>query len=268
MNENSPIQFSVFTKPWKIPLPELAGLVKGWGFDGIELPVRPGYQVLPENVGRDLPLAVRLLAEQDLKVFSIAGPTDEATIAACAEAGVPMIRIMAPIGSDGYLAAEACLQREFDLLLPLLERHHVKIGVQNHTDRFISHAMGLHHLLEKYAPNLIGAVWDAAHNALNGEEPELAIEIIWPHLCMVNLKNAFWQRLNGPEAVQASWRPWWTSGRQGLANWPRVVTELKRRNYQGVVCLTAEYSDEASVNRLIDADLVYARQLFAAGEIL
>ncbi len=80
---------------------------------------------------------------------------------------------------------------------------------------------------------------------------------------MVNLKNAFWQRTNGPEAEFAVWQPYWTSGAQGLANWPRVVSELKRRRYQGVVCLTAEYSDETAVNRLIAGDIRFAKSLFA-----
>jgi sugar phosphate isomerase/epimerase len=263
MSSNTQIQYSVFTKPWKLPLPELGKLVKGWGFDGIELPVRPGYQVLPENVRRDLPRAVKQLARDGLEIFSIAGPTDETTIAACAEAGVPVIRIMVPIGDDGYMATEARVQKEFDTLLPLLEKYGVQIGVQNHLDRFVCNAMGLRHLIEKYDPRLIGAVWDAAHNALNGEDPEMGIDIVWSHLCMVNLKNAYWRRTNGPEAEQVTWRPWWTSGRQGLANWPRVAAELKRRAYHGVVCLTAEYSDEDSVDRLIAADLVYAKSLFA-----
>jgi sugar phosphate isomerase/epimerase len=263
MSSNTQIQYSVFTKPWKLPLSELGKLVKGWGFDGIELPVRPGYQVLPENVRRDLPRAVKQLARDALEIFSIAGPTDEATIAACAEAGVPVIRIMVPIGDDGYMATEARVQKEFDTLLPLLEKYGVQIGVQNHLDRFVCNAMGLRHLIEKYDPRLIGAVWDAAHNALNGEDPEMGIDIVWSHLCMVNLKNAYWRRTNGPEAEQVTWRPWWTSGRQGLANWSRVAAELKRRAYHGVVCLTAEYSDEDSVDRLIAADLVYAKSLFA-----
>jgi sugar phosphate isomerase/epimerase len=263
MSSNTQIQYSVFTKPWKLPLPELGKLVKGWGFDGIELPVRPGYQVLPENVRRDLPRAVKQLARVGLEIFSIAGPTDDATIAACAEAGVPVIRIMVPIGDDGYMATEARVQKEFDTLLPLLEKYGVQIGVQNHLDRFVCNAMGLRRLIEKYDPRLIGAVWDAAHNALNGEDPEMGIDIVWSHLCMVNLKNAYWRRTNGPEAEQVTWRPWWTSGRQGLANWPRVAAELKRRTYHGVVCLTAEYSDEGSVDRLIAADLVYAKSLFA-----
>jgi sugar phosphate isomerase/epimerase len=87
-----PIEFSVFTKPWKtMPLPELGRFVSRLGFDAIELPVRPGFQVEPQDVARGLPQAVRQFAEFGVKVASIAGPTDEAAIAACAEAGVPII---------------------------------------------------------------------------------------------------------------------------------------------------------------------------------
>ena len=259
----TPISFSVFTKPWKLPLPELAKMVAGWGFDGIELPVRPGFQVLPENVERDLPHAVRVMADHGLRTFSVAGPTDEATIATCAEMAIPIIRIMVPIGQEGYLASIERMQRELDALLPLLEKYGVAIGVQNHCDRMVCNAMGLRHLLWKYDPRYVGAIWDAAHNALNGEEPEMALDIVWSHLLMVNLKNAFWCRLNGPEAEVAQWRPWWTSGHQGLASWPRVAAELKRRDYRGVVCLTAEYSDEEQVNRLIAEDIVFAKSLLA-----
>ena len=261
MSDDLGIKFSVFTKPWKLPLNELGELVKKFGFDGIELPVRPGYQVLPENAARDLPRAVDILANHGIKIYSIAGPTDEATIAACAAAGVPMIRIMVPIGEEGYLATERRVQKEFEALLPLLEKYDIQIGVQNHVDRFVCNAMGLRHLIENFDPSRIGAVWDAAHNALSGEEPESGLDIVWSHLCMVNLKNAYWRRTNGPEAEQVLWRPWWTTGRQGLANWARVAAELKRRAYQGVVCLTAEYSDEDSVNPFIMQDLRYAKSL-------
>ncbi|MGD0005701.1 MAG: TIM barrel protein [Anaerolineaceae bacterium] len=256
------IQFSVFTKPWRLPLPELAAQVKAWSFDGVELPVRPGYQVPPENVKRGLPEAVRILGEYGLKIFSIAGPTDETTIAACAEQGVPLIRIMADLGSRGYLEGEDALRRDFDRFLPMLEKYGVKVGVQNHYGRMVCHALGLRRLLRGYDPQCIGAVWDAAHNALQGEEPELALDILWQVLLMVNLKNACWQRTNPAEDGPAEWAPWWTSGRLGLASWPRVAAELKRRRYSGVVCLTAEYSEEKEVNRLIGEDIVYARELF------
>ena len=62
------VDFTVFTKPWTMPLPELAGFVKTLGFDGVELPVRPGYQVEPETVTEALPEAARILADHGLKI--------------------------------------------------------------------------------------------------------------------------------------------------------------------------------------------------------
>jgi hypothetical protein len=41
-----------------------------------------------------------------------------------------------------------------------------------------------------------------------------------------------------------------------------VAAELKRRNWRGVVCLTAEYNDHESVNRLIAEDVAFAKLLF------
>jgi sugar phosphate isomerase/epimerase len=261
----SAVSFSVFTKPWKTQsIAEVGALVRDLGFDGIELPVRPGYQVEPERVIEDLPRAAKELAALGVQIFSVAGPTDEPTIVACAEAGVPIIRTMAFIGRDeGYANGESRYQREYDALLPLLEKHGVTIGVQNHCDWFVANAVGLRALLSKYDPKHVAAVWDAAHEALNGCLPELAIDTIWSHLCMVNLKNAIWSRTNGPEAEHAEWTHYWTSGRHGLASWPRVAQELQKRGYEGVVCLTAEYSDQSSVERLTAEDIAFAKSLFA-----
>ena len=63
---------TVFTKPWKTqPIEAVGELVRQLGFDGIELPVRPGYQVEPEHVGRDLPAAVKALEAYDVKIIKI-----------------------------------------------------------------------------------------------------------------------------------------------------------------------------------------------------
>ena len=245
-----------------MPLGRLGELVHALGFEGIELPVRPGYQVEPQTVGQ-LPQAVRDLAASGVRIFSVAGPTDETTIAACAEAGVPIIRVMASIQQgESYLAAEARFRREYDALVPLLEKYGVKLGVQNHCGRFVANGAALRRLVEPYDPLRIGIVWDAAHEALNGGLPDLAMDAVWSHLCMVNLKNAYWQRTNGPEAEHAGLKTYWTSGRHGLASWPTVVAELMARGYAGVVCLTAEYSDHDAVDRLIAEDIVFARSLF------
>jgi sugar phosphate isomerase/epimerase len=260
------IAFSVFTKPWKsTPLDALGEMVHALGFDGIEFPVRPGYQVEPDDV-EDLPNAAERLAQFDVRILSVAGPTTEAAIAACAEAGVPTIRVMAPLArGESYTEAEARYRREYDALVPLLDKYGVQLGVQNHFGRFVANAVGLRRLVEPYDPKHIAIVWDAAHEALEGNQLDLALDVVWPHLCMVNLKNAYWQRTNGPEAEEAAWQVYWTSGRHGRAAWSQVAEELKARGYEGVVCLPAEYSDEEAVDRLIAEDIAYVRALFDEG---
>ena len=147
--------FSVFTKPWKTkPLPELGAFVKKLGFDAVEFPVREGHQIEPKDVGRGLPKGAKILANEGIRIASVAGPTAERTIAACAEAGVPIIRICPGMGDEaGYMAAEARLQREFNRIGPVLAQHGVAIGVQNHCGRSVTSAMGIRHLIEKYDPN-------------------------------------------------------------------------------------------------------------------
>jgi sugar phosphate isomerase/epimerase len=136
--------------------------------------------------------------------------------------------------------------------------------VQNHSGNFVGvNALGLHHLLKDYDPRYVAAIWDPAHNALEGMEPESAIDVIESHLSIVNLKNAFWRLVNGPEAAVADWQIYWTTGRRGRASWRQVAEKLKAINYTGPLCFSAEYSAEEEVDRLIVEDLAFARKLFA-----
>jgi sugar phosphate isomerase/epimerase len=73
-------------------------------------------------------------------------------------------------------------------------------------------------------------------------------------------------RKDEPDAGHATWRHHWTAGREGLCPWPTVIAELKKRAYAGPVCLTAEYSDRESVDRLIVEDFAFARSLFDAAQ--
>lgn len=257
------VQLSVFTKPWKtLTVPELGRMVHRLGFEGVELPIRPGYQVEASAIARDLPLAQEQLRDCGVSIFSVATtPTPEA-IQTCGRLRIPVIRVMVQIGPEGYTATERRVQQEYEALAPMLRDAGVVLGVQNHNGNFVANAMGLRGLLAPFDPRVIAAVWDVAHNALNGEALDLGLDIIWPHLNMVNLKNAFWRRTNGPEAVAAEWDVFWTSGRHGQASWPLVAALLKERGYSGVVCLPAEYTDEPAVDRLIAEDIAYAKSLF------
>lgn len=259
------VKYSVFTKPWPtLALKDLAALVADLGFDGVELPVRPGFQVEPASVGIKLREAVATFADRGLRIFSVAAPLDEAVIHACGSCGIPLLRTMAPIHRGAYRASEAKLLHDLSSAAAWAHDAGIAIGVQEHYGDQVSCGVGLCRLLEQVGSTDVGAVWDAAHDALAGQEPESSLDLLWDRLLMVNLKNAFYYRTNGPEADEAAWGRYFTAGRHGLASWPRVINELQRRSFDGVLCLTAEYSAEAETERLTRQDLVYAKALVDA----
>lgn len=264
MNANTPL--AVFVKPWKtLALPDLGAKLQRLGVTWIELPVRSGFACQPETIEKDLPHAVRVLGDFGVRILNVTADLpldDERLYAACAGAGIDLNRVMFRCRERNYWEAESEARRSLDEALPLCERYGVRIGVQNHAGAFVAvHELGLYHLLRDYDRRWVGAIWDAAHNALAGMEPEMALDVVEAMLFVVNLKNGYWRRVNGPEAETAEWKVEWMGGRQGQAHWPRVVAKLKAMGYTGPLCLTAEYSDASSVDRLIAEDLAFARSL-------
>ena len=262
-------RFAVFVKPWEaLTIPEVGRHVKQLGFDLIELPVRPGFACQPATIERDLPQAVKVLADLGVAILNVtvALPlNDERLYAACAAAGITMNRVIFSREGLGYWAAEANARRQLDAALPFCERYNVQIGIQHHYGGSVPiNSMGLYHLVKEYDPRYVGAIWDPAHNALMGEDPATGLEIVQSHLCMVNLKNAYWRQVSGPEAETAAWQAYWTSGRQGRADWSQVAAKVKAMGYRGAICFSAEYSAEHEVDRLIVEDLAFAQSLWRA----
>lgn len=261
MNSYS-VSLSVFTKPWKNEsIWELAKHVKNLQLDGVEFPLREGYQLEPEQAEK-LPELVSQFADHGLQIFSLACDPNERIFAACAEANIPMIRVMAPIDqSQGYMRSEVKNREYLESLLPLSEKYNIKIGVQQHYGNHIVDSSGLLNLIDGLDERYIGAIWDSAHDALAGQQPEFGLDILWERLFMVNFKNAFYRLTSGPEAERAVWERYFTSGEHGLASWPRGIAYLKDRKFAGVICLTAEYTQEDDVNRLIRQDVQYIKSL-------
>ena len=256
-------QLTVFSKPWPDKtLAELGAFVRNLGFDGVELPVRPGFQVVPESIKTGLPEAAKILADEGVKIGSVAGTADRATVEACGEAGVPIVRVCETIDMKiGYIESEKKIRARYDDLLPVLIDSGVAIGVQNHCGFDVGSAIGVMHLIEQYDPAQVGAVLDVAHCGLDGEPDEMAIDIVWTHLLLVNLKSGMRRRTAGPEVKDAPWELYWTTGGLGITNWKTTIDTLGKRGYKKDICLTAEYSRHDLVNKLIAEDIAYAKSL-------
>ncbi len=269
-----PITVTVFSKPWFDPIEVLAEKIASLGLDGVELPIRPGYQVEPSNVAEALPRAVAVLGRSGLKILSAAAPLDDATIRACGDCGVPILRTMVNIdlAKAGYAATLDAHKRQWDELIPALEAAKVAVGVQNHSGNCVGSAVGLYHLLEKYDPRHVCAVLDMAHCAIAGEPTELAVDLLWDRMGkIVNFKNSFRERMNGPEEDEAVYRTHWTTARHGAYSWRGLVREVMRRGFVGTFCLPSEYTDPAGqpqrmgddVLPYLSQDIAYLRSLIA-----
>jgi hypothetical protein len=80
---------------------------------------------------------------------------------------------------------------------------------------------------------------------------------------MVNFKAAYWYRTNPADlAGEARWGVRWVTGPNGTCSWKAAADYLRGRGYRGTVCLPAEYSDEANVEKYAREDIKYIKGLF------
>ena len=245
--------WSVFTKPWAgLPGDDLGRLVAGIGFGGAEIPVRDTAYLTPANAAAELPKFTAHLRAEGIEPISVASDLSEQVFAACAQAGVPMIRIMAELGPDGYAASVQRNRAMLEQAAVLTERYDVQVGVQPHHGRFVSSTLGVLQLLEGL-PDRYKLVWDAAHDALAGDHPAVTLELGADRLGIVNLKNVHYLRTDG------GWKTNFVEAEDGLADWPAVFAALQKIGYAGPICLTGQYSDPAvPVEERLTKDLRFA----------
>ncbi len=273
----SGVKFSVFTKPWKtLSLEQLVQKVAAMGFDGVEYPLRDGFQVTPQEGEAGIIRLGKAFASAGLSVCSLAAGVDvhtssddsiqsanEQLFSGCAEAGIPIIRICQKMDrSLGFFKNIDNIKKQYDAILPLCEKYGVTLGVQMHYGNNVSSSAETYILLKDYDPKYIAAVWDSGHSGLSGVASEISIDTVYDMMCMVNFKAAYYYRANGPESV-AKWKVHWTLGQHGTDNWECSVNYLKQRGYDRTVCLPAEYSDEENVDKYTALDLQYIRGLFS-----
>ena len=249
--------WSVFTKPWPdLPPDRLAGLVTRMGFDAVEFPLRPGFQVDIERLPGSLRQLAAALSDQGVRIASVASATTPEIFAACADVGVPMIRIMVPIAADDYVATRDRARRQLEEVGRLGAEYGVRVGVQPHVDFYVADSSELATLLADQDPNTIFAVWDAAHDGLAGKHPRHALRLLADRLAMVNFKNACYRpaRRAGDDP---GWEIAFVPGATGLCSWPEAAQTLRQLDYAGPVCLPAEYTDESDLEAKIVRDRLY-----------
>ena len=193
---------------------DLAVFLAEAGFEGIDLSVRPGGHVLPENVERDLPLAVKAAQKQGLSIPMIvtgitdaADPLTERTLKTAADQGVKYYRL----GYYRYDDKLSILQnlekvrKQLEALSRINERYGLQGGYQNHSGANVgSPVWDLCFLLHHLDPRYIGCQYDVRHAAAEGINSWiLGFKAIAPHVKHECIKDYIYVNNNGKWGVKS-----------------------------------------------------------------
>ena len=268
------MQLVLFSKMLKDKsVEELVELAHGFGAEGYDLAVRPGYPVSPENVDTALVDAVKLFGENDLAIPMITANTDllfpdrpgvEELLGAMDRAEVRRLKL----GYFKYDPLEQNYWEEVDKVRRALEgwekagkKHGVKICYHTHSNRCMGLNAGmLAHLIRDFDPRHIGAYLDAGHLCVEGEEFAVAAGIVREHLSMVAVKDMLMERVEkeGHGRVQRDV----VEAGQGMVDWTAVFAELGRIGFDGPVSVHCEFhAEEEELLPAIGREVAFFRRI-------
>ncbi|MES2830044.1 MAG: sugar phosphate isomerase/epimerase family protein [Bacteroidota bacterium] len=225
---------------------KMASLVAGMGFDGIDLTVRAGGHVTPENVTRDLPIAVKNIREAGLEVYTITTDIKAAdekhtrqVLKAAANLGIYNYRmgwydydakLSIPIGLEQ-------LKKNLGGLAKLNEEYGIHGDYQNHHGRFGAAIWDLWLALKDLNPKWIGSQFDIRHATLDGAESwPVSIELIKDYIGSICIKDFYWKNSG------TKWEPVNVPLGEGMVNFSAYLKLLKKLGINKPISLHYEYA--------------------------
>jgi sugar phosphate isomerase/epimerase len=240
------MQYVYFTKLLKeLDVRGLIAFCKDVGLDGVDLAVRPGYPVNPDNVATALPDAAKAFTDAGLTIGLVSTDTSlndaesktaKAIFEASGKAGVPAIKIgyfpyKAPV-DDAIKSARARLSG----FASLAAATKVKACYHTHSGNYLgNNAASLRLLLQDLDPHHVGAFLDTGHTAVNGGPFRLEIDLLRPWVSLLAIKDMLWEK------DKAGWKYHVVPAGDGIVRWPDVAQAVKEAKFNGTISLHGEY---------------------------
>jgi sugar phosphate isomerase/epimerase len=242
------IEIGGFTKELQmLSYEETAAIAAQIGWDGIECPVRPGGQVLPEKVEDDLPRMVEALEKKNLKLHvmatSIHNPGEKYTEKILKTAGTLGIKYYR-MGWWNYDLSRPIDRQLADIKaqmsdLAALNRHYNITGVyQNHSggDSVGAAVWDIYQLLNEINSDYLGAHFDIGHATVEGGYAwPIHFQRIKRFIKAVIVKDFKWS-YGGAEGAEVIWCPLG----EGAID-PEFFDMLREISFEGPVTMHYEY---------------------------
>jgi sugar phosphate isomerase/epimerase len=271
------MQFVLFTDNLAaLKLPDVCAEAKRAGFDGLDLTLRPGGHVLPENAEVGLAEARRVADAAGVTIPMITtavtdtdSPHAEAVFAAAAHYGAGHIKLgywrYEPFGTILKQIDDA--RAKLERLAKLAEKYNVVPCVHCHSGNVLANGGPMLYLiLRDFRRGRVGAYVDPMHMTVEGGISgwEMGLDLLAPWVALVGVKNFKWVERGRDEKGQAKFATDYVLLQDGQAPLPKFVARLKGLKYDGVYSLHSEYKNvtPAQTLEMSRKDLVYFKTLF------
>jgi sugar phosphate isomerase/epimerase len=255
-----------------VGLDRAAARMRELGFDGMDLTVRSNGSILPCNVKRELPDAVKLIQSHGLVVplltTNILRADDEAVaiFETASRLGIGEIKLgyhkYESFGSFKQNLAQ--MQRDLDTIEKLALAHKIRANLHIHSnDHMTAQSAIVWHLIKDRDPNAIGAYVDPGHMTVEGGRDgwRQGLDLLGERIALVAVKDLAWEATPDPELGKPRWKPRVVPLRAGIVSWPDVFRCLRQLNFNGWVSIHSEYAgmNSAQVFEQTKDDLAYLR---------
>ena len=245
-------KISAFSKPllW-LDLTEMASRVAEWGFDGIDLTVRPKGHVLPERVEEELPKAVEAAKKAGIGIFTIVtaisnadDPLTEKILKTASSLGIRHYRMDWLYYNENKTIEEnlVIIQSVLSKLAVLNEKYQIRGEYQNHSGKFTPHSYfgssiwDLYTVLKNINTPWLGTQYDIMHSTVEGAYSwETNFKLLNPYVYSMNIKDFLWVNKN------KKWTPQTVPLGEGMVDFSKYLSLLKQYRITGPVSVHYEY---------------------------
>ena len=261
---------------------EMAEVVAQQGFDGADLVVRPGGQILPENVKTDLPKAMKALHKvgigSNMIVTAITNASDPLTVdilKTMADEGIKYYRM----GYLNYNPKKTVpenlddLRKTFEKLENLNRKFGICANYQNHSGTRVGGPVwDLYYLLKERDPEYIGVQYDIRHATVEGGVSwPVGMKLLAPWIRTTDIKDFIWGKNE-----QGKWEIIDTPLGEGMVDFEKYFTLYKDLGIQAPVSIHYEYNlggaqhgephptmNHSEIYSWLKKDITFLKNLFA-----
>ncbi len=244
-----PLSIHLFSKQVQfLGYEEMSEAAAEMGFDGLDLTVRPKGHVLPENVRRDLPKAVKAMNDAGLlsiimatRVNQVEDPVNATLLKTAADQGIQYYRM-------GYYTWDdsKTWQQNLDTHRPKIEgmakmneKLRIHGGLQNHAGKRVgAYLPDIAYLLDGLNPTWMGCQFDIRHATVDGGQAwPTGIKWLQTYISTITAKDFIWFKDPSTGVYRVKNVPMG----QGMVDWIRFFKTLRAFGRHPVVSLHAEY---------------------------